>query len=176
MIHHVHPPKVETFDVLARTNTDNKSFVRPVQTYRTAPFGLYMSRAIEARPNADWIESWLLPSLSLRISKWWWKPGFNQDYDYYLDIVDITREHQRWIATDLYLDITVQIHHASRLLDIDEFAAAVAARLLSPHLAVRALEVSHATMSALASHANNLDEWLATEGITLEWRQAGDPS
>ena len=29
-----HPPKVETFDVPAKTNTDPKGFVRPVEVYR----------------------------------------------------------------------------------------------------------------------------------------------
>jgi hypothetical protein len=170
MIEHVHPPKVETFDVLARTNTDNKGFVRPVHEYAATSFGLYMSREVEARPTADWIESWIIPRLGLRISRWSWKPGHAQDYDYYLDIVDVQNSPKLWSTKDLYLDITIQSRRESRILDIDEFAGAVAAGLISLTVATRALEISHGTMVALATHRNDLDSWLATEGIALTWR------
>ncbi|MGZ4561457.1 MAG: hypothetical protein ACXVXJ_10915, partial [Mycobacteriaceae bacterium] len=39
----MHPPKVETFDVAAGTNTDPKGIVRAVDTYEVHPWGLYMA-------------------------------------------------------------------------------------------------------------------------------------
>jgi hypothetical protein len=65
----VHPPKIVTFDVPARVNTDTKGIQRPVDEYRETPFGLYMSRAMINRPTAHWVETWLLPDLGLR-SEW----------------------------------------------------------------------------------------------------------
>ncbi|MGH3493109.1 MAG: DUF402 domain-containing protein, partial [Sciscionella sp.] len=37
----IHPPKVELFDIEAKTNTDPKGIVRAVREYRVTPHGLY---------------------------------------------------------------------------------------------------------------------------------------
>jgi predicted RNA-binding protein associated with RNAse of E/G family len=160
---------VETFDIEAGVNVDNKGIVRPVELYRTTPFGLYMSREVVSRQEADWIESWLLPRLGLRVSKWAWRPGFDRGYDYYLDIVHIEKGATRWRATDLYLDVTVRSSTAATLEDIDEFVAAVAENLLPTDLAQYALEVSHRTMIALTRYGFDLNVWLAAEGADITW-------
>jgi predicted RNA-binding protein associated with RNAse of E/G family len=46
---HVHPPKRESFDVAAGTNTDNKGIVRAVDEYVVHPWGLYMARPTPGR-------------------------------------------------------------------------------------------------------------------------------
>ncbi|WP_214367141.1 DUF402 domain-containing protein [Pseudonocardia sp. H11422] len=169
----VHPPKIQTFDVAARINTDNKGFERAVDEFRVEPFGLYMSRPMIKRPTAHWIESWLLPDLGICVTDWWWNPGHERDQDYYLDIAVIERGAERWRMTDLYLDIVVCSGRHSRVIDVDEFVEAVAAGLLEPEVAEYAMHRTHETVTALAEHGHDLDAWLATQGITLRWRGRG---
>ncbi|MGH3838428.1 MAG: DUF402 domain-containing protein, partial [Pseudonocardiaceae bacterium] len=65
---HIHPPKVELFDLDAMTNTDPKGVVRTVREYRVEPFGLYLARDVIDHPSICALESWLLPELGLRIT------------------------------------------------------------------------------------------------------------
>ena len=62
----IHAPKHETFNLLARTNTDPKGIVRAVDVYTVEPWGLYMARPTPGRAQFHYLESWLLPSLQAR--------------------------------------------------------------------------------------------------------------
>lgn len=127
-----HPPKVEYFDPAAKTNTDPKGIVRDVEEYREEPFGLYLARPTPGRTQFHYLESWLLPDLGLRITDFWFNPGHERDQDFYLDVVDIRREDDVWVATDLYLDLVLRDKKSVQVIDTDELLAAVTAGLLSP--------------------------------------------
>jgi predicted RNA-binding protein associated with RNAse of E/G family len=170
----VHPPKVETFDLVAGTNTDPKGFVRRVDEYRVEPFGLYLSRPIVDHPTMRWIESWLLPDLGIRVTDWWWHPGHERDQDYYVDIVGIERGRDVWHTVDHYLDIVVRTGRGATVVDVDEFVAAVAAGLLTARQAEHALACSHAAVAGLAAHGHDLNAWLADHGIVLTWEAGPD--
>lgn len=167
----MHPPKVETFDVRARTNTDPKGFIRPVEEYRVEPFGLYLMRPMQDHPRVDWIESWLLPAQGIRVTDWGWRPGHERDQDFYLDIADIERDGDVWRTVDHYLDIVVRTGRDSRVLDLDEYVAAVAAGLLDEAAAERALATSYRVLSGLGAHRHDLDAWLSDLGISLTWHR-----
>jgi uncharacterized protein len=166
----VHPPKIATFDVPARINTDTKGVERPVDEYRETPFGLYMSRAMIDRPTAHWMQTWLIPGLGLSVTDWWWNPGHARDQDFYLDVCEITRDGGTWVLTDHYLDIVVQQHRGAQVIDVDEFVSAVAQGLLSPGAAELALHRTHRAVDGLASHDYDLDAWLGGMGIALSWK------
>lgn len=166
----MHPPKIATFDVPARINTDTKGTDRPVDEYRVAPFGLYMSRAMVDRPTASWIQSWLLPDLGLCVTDWWWKPGHERDQDFYLDVCEIVRGGDRWVLTDHYLDIVVRRGRDAEVIDVDEFVAAVALGLLDPATAEAAMHRTHRAVDGLAAHGHDLDAWLADQDIALTWK------
>ena len=170
IIRRVHPPKTVTFDVPARVNIDTKGNARPVDEYRTTAFGLYMSRAMVARPTAHWVQTWLLPDLGLAVTDWWWNPGHERDQDFYLDVCDIARDGGRWVLTDHYLDILVHTGRAAEVIDVDEFVGAVATGVLDPASAERAMHRTHRAVDALAAHGHDLDAWLAGVGIHLTWR------
>ena len=165
----MHPPKVETFDVSTGTNTDPKGFVRAVEEYRVEPFGLYLSRAMPDHPSLDWMESWLLPDLGLRVTDFRFHPGHERDQDHYLDIVDVTRAGGSWRTVDHYLDIVVSTGRHSRVIDTDEFVVAVADGLLPPEAAERALTSSYRALAGLAAHRHDVNAWLETLGVELTW-------
>jgi uncharacterized protein len=170
----MHPPKRSTFDVPAMINIDNKGEPRVVDEYRQTDFGLYMSREMVARRSAHWMESWLLPDLGLCVTDWWWRPGHEREQDYYLDICEITRDGDRWQLTDHYLDIVVRNGLDARVIDVDEFVAAVALGLLEPAAAEAAMHRTHHAVERLAAHGHDLDRWLAGLGIRLTWKRKRD--
>lgn len=168
---HSHPPKVETFDLAAMTNTDPKGFVRGVDEYRVEPFGLYMARPIVDHPNVEYVESWLLPEQGLRISDWWFRPGRERDQDFYLDIAEVTPGERAWRSVDHYLDIVLRIGQRATVLDSDELLAAVLAGHLAADVAEQALHTTYRVIDGLARTGYRLEPWLASVGVSLEWRR-----
>ncbi|ASU78357.1 DUF402 domain-containing protein [Actinopolyspora erythraea] len=168
----IHPPKVEIFDLTDRTNTDAKRQVRPVDEYRVEPCGLYMARPMVDHPSLDYLESWLLPELGLRISDYRGRPGHSGNQDFYLDIVRIEPGEHRWRTIDLYLDVAVTQRKEARVLDSDEFVTALRAELLDGDTARRAMDTTHLVVDGLARCDYDLPAWLRTFGIELGWRHA----
>ncbi|WP_336086802.1 DUF402 domain-containing protein [Nocardia sp. SSK8] len=167
---HVHPPKVEYFDIAARTNTDPKGFVRPVEVYREEPWGLYMARHSD-HPNFHYLESWIVPELSLRATVFGYNPGVEQWQDIYVDIGEFTRESPTlWRSIDHYLDVLVRTGRDVRLVDIDELLAANTGGQLTPAQCQAAIEHATAAIDGIAAHGYNLENWLAERGMTITWR------
>lgn len=165
---HLHPPKIELFDVAAMTNTDPKGFVRVVATYVTAEFGLYMARPVDGHPNISYFRSWLLPEHGLRIGRWLAHPGQTLDHDVYIDIVDI-EPGTVWRTKDLYLDILVRDHKDLRVLDTDEILEAHATGLLDRVSVQRAFDRTFSAVDGIAAAGYDVEAWL---GVPLTWEDA----
>ena len=166
----VHPPKRETFDLAARTNTDPKGIVRGVEEFAVRPWGLYMARPAPGRAQFHYLETWLLPALNLRATVFHFNPGYQLDQDFYLDIGRYTAGPDVWLAEDHYLDLVLRTGRDVALLDIDELVAAVSAGLLDPASAEQAIATAVATVDGLARHDYDLDRWLTVHDVALTWR------
>ncbi|OXM71810.1 MULTISPECIES: DUF402 domain-containing protein [Amycolatopsis] len=167
----IHPPKIETFDVANRTNTDPKGIARAVEEYRVEPFGLYLARPTPGRAQFHYLESWVLPGLGLRLTDYWFRPGHERDQDFYLDVVSVERDGATWRTTDWYLDLVVREGERVDVLDTDELLAAARAGLLTAGEAERALEITFDAVNGLAAHGYRVGRWLATHDIHLTWRR-----
>jgi predicted RNA-binding protein associated with RNAse of E/G family len=165
----IHPAKHETFDLVARTNTDPKGIVRAVDVYTVQPWGLYMARPTPGRQQFRYLESWLLPSLSLRASVFHFNPGHEQDYDYYLDVGTYTAGLSTWHSEDHYVDLLVREGDGVELTDVDELLDAVRHGLLTPEIAEHAIRSAVAAVDGLARHRYSLDGWLGAGGMSLTW-------
>ena len=168
----IHPPKHETFDVAARTNTDPKGIVRAVDVYSERPWGLYMARPTPGRDQFHYLESWLLPTVGLRVSVFHFNPGYERDQDYYLDVGRFTQAGHVWTSEDHYLDLVVRTGRDVALTDADELLIAVHQGLLAPELAERAVQTAVRAVDGLASHDYHLEHWLADLEMTLTWHGA----
>ena len=166
----VHPPKRETFDLAARTNTDPKGIVRGVEEFAVHPWGLYMARPAPGRAQFHYLETWLLPALNLRATVFHFNPGYQLDQDFYLDSGRYTAGPDVWLAEDHYLDLVLRTGRDVELLDIDELVAAVSAGLLDPASAEQAIATAVATVDGLARHDYDLDRWLTVHDVALTWR------
>ncbi|MFP5022074.1 DUF402 domain-containing protein [Pseudonocardia phyllosphaerae] len=163
----MHPPKIQVFDPAAGVQVDTKGTERPVETLRVQDWGLYLSRPVIARPNAWWIELWVVPDLGVCLSDWRWRPGHERDQDMYVDVAEIVRDGDRLRMTDLYLDLVVRRGRGTEVIDVDEYVAAVAQGLLEPRLAEYALTVSHAALAGLTAHDHDPVAWMAAHGVDL---------
>ncbi|TSD98043.1 DUF402 domain-containing protein [Skermania sp. ID1734] len=164
---HVHQPKTEVFNLVERTNTDPKGFVRPVQEFKVTPWGLYMARTAD-HPRFHYLESWLIPSLGLRASV------FHYHYNdlhknFYLDVGEFTPGEKSWTSVDHYLDIVVHRMQDVEVLDTDELLAAVKLGYLDIKSASKAFEHAFAAVAGLAQHGYRLDRWLASMDMQLTW-------
>lgn len=168
----MHPPKHETFDLVARTNTDPKGIVRAVDEYRLHPWGLYMARPTPGRPQFHYLESWLLPDLGLRANVFHFNPGYERDQDLYLDVGTITVGAERWLTEDHYLDLVVRTGRDTELVDVDELLEAQRLGVLSTEAAEEALRTAFTAVAGLAAHGHDMNAWLADTGVELSWREA----
>ncbi len=166
---HIHPPKVELFDLDAMTNTDPKGVVRPVREYRVEPFGLYLARDVVDHPSICALESWLLPEMGLRITDWFHPPGHEWEEHFYVDVVRIDIDARRWRTEDHYLDLIVRTGCGVDVVDTDELLDAVVAGLLDRSAAQTALDTTYQTVNGLARHGYRLDRWLSTVGAWPTW-------
>jgi uncharacterized protein len=168
----IHPPKRETFDLDAYTNTDPKGMVRDVDVYTVTAWGLYMARHTPGRAQFHYLESWLLPTMGLRVSVFHFNEGFERDQDFYLDVGDYSPGSTAWEAEDLYLDLVVRTGVGVDLIDVDELMLAVRDGLLTPETAQRAVQTAASTVDGLARNDYDVGCWLADRGMVLTWRTA----
>ena len=166
----MHPPKHETFDLRARTNTDPKGIVRAVDEYVVQPWGLYVARPTPGRAQFHYLESWLLPSLGLRATVFHFNPGHERDQDYYLDVGEYTPGPDVWSAEDHYLDLVVRTGREVVFADTDELLEATRHGLLGPGVAEQAVQRAVHAVDGLARNGYDLNAWLVGEGIQLVWR------
>jgi len=172
MLTGIHPPKRETFDLVARTNTDPKGFVRAVDVYTVKPWGLYMARPTPGRAQFHYLESWLLPALGLRVNVFHFNPGHERGQDFYLDIGDITPGETLWRTEDHYLDLVTRAGERTELLDVDELLDAHHHGLVSSQTAERAIQRAVQVVEGLSEHDYRLDQWLSGAGMHLTWAVA----
>ena len=158
---HLHPPKREIFDVAAMTNTDNKGFVRVVDTYEVTEFGLYMSRSAD-HPRFDRLESWLLPALGLRANIFHYLGGYRDAQRLYLDIGRFSGPDADgcWHAEDWYLDLVDAPGRPLSLIDVDELFEAHTAGLLGTAECEEAVTIATRALIGAAEHGNDIQQWL----------------
>jgi uncharacterized protein len=171
----IHPPKNETFDLVARTNTDPKGIVRAVDVYTVKPWGLYMARPTPGRAQFHYIESWLLPSVGLRATVFHFNPGHEREQDFYLDVGEYIPGGSAWHAEDHYLDLVIRTGENTELKDVNELLAAVRHGLLPAAKAERAIMRAVGAVDGLARNGHDLHRWLSGYGMDLTWRGPQTP-
>ncbi|MEW6421629.1 MAG: DUF402 domain-containing protein [Deinococcota bacterium] len=160
------PVKTEQHDVAARQHHTNTG-VRPVQTYREHPYGLFVARDFVAHPRIRHWQAHLLPTLNVVVCRY----DFHgpREHDYYIDIATITHAGDLWTVRDHYLDILIHDGIAAEIVDTDELLAAHEAGFIGSHELHGAVGMAHRTLSGLARSRYNVSDWLAGQGVALDW-------
>ena len=115
----------------------------------------------------------VLPNLGVQVVRFEYRkpkrPHVN--FDYYVDMVRVAEQGDRWVVRDLYLDVLVFTGKRAEILDTDEYLAAIEEGHLDAEEAAYALETAHSLLNGLAEHGYSLEAYLQTEGVTLAWRK-----
>lgn len=164
----LHPTKLETFDINAKTNVDPKGFIRDVDTYTVTDFGLYMARGAD-HPQFGYLESWLLPALGLRANIFHYRPGHERAQDYYFDVADITVDGALWRTRDLYVDLISLTGRPLEVVDIDELSAATSAGLITAEDAERAIYATLRAVEGITRAGDDAMAWLSQQGFDISW-------
>jgi uncharacterized protein len=146
--------------------------VRAVDVYTVEPWGLYMARPTPGRAQFHYLESWLLPSLGLRINIFHFNAGHQPTYDLYLDVGSYSPGPSQWHAEDHYLDLLLHTGRSVELTDVDELLTAVQHGLLTQDTAEGAIMTATNAIEGLARHDYDLGKWLADLHMVLTWREA----
>lgn len=134
------------------------------------PWGLYVARPTPGRAQFHYLQSWLLPSLGLRVTVFHFNRGHERDQDFYLDVGEYTPGPTVWRSEDHYLDLVLRAGRDVRITDTAELLAAVRDGLLPVADAERAVRRAVRAVDGLAAHGYDLHAWLAGHGMELTWR------
>lgn len=164
-----HPPRVEYFNLPELTLTDSRGFVKSVESYHVEPWGLYLARTVEHQ-HFRYIESWLLPALSLRVTVRHKGPGHDRGQTHYLEIGDYAAiAPKKWRAEGHYLHVVARPGQPAELICVDELLSAHAAGRLDTARTIKTVQHATAVVEGIAAHGHRLESWLATQGIALTW-------
>jgi uncharacterized protein len=166
----MHPPKVSTFDLEARTHTISGQNEYPLGRAEVTDHGLHFQRRMPGHPTLGAQEAHLLPELDLVVTRFTPLPGCPPHSRFYIDVASVERPAADvWTVRDLYLDVVVQQSGVPLLWDGDEYTEAVLEGHLTPDEQRRALLSAERVVNGLFAHGNNLEAWLASLNIHLDW-------
>ncbi|MGP9609901.1 DUF402 domain-containing protein [Corynebacterium sp. AOP36-E1-14] len=166
----LHPPKVETFDLVNDTNTDPKGFLRAVDHWSRTDGMLYMARPAD-HPRFGYLESWLIPELDLRVNRFHFRKGEGGRFDgqdLYVDIALVEDAGDTWHTTDLYVDLVTYAGRKWEVLDLEELGDALLAGHVDAAAASRALHSSQRLINGMLD-AGGVEAWLDGVGFPLHW-------
>ncbi|WP_433561823.1 DUF402 domain-containing protein [Nocardia sp. CA-151230] len=164
-----HRPRLEYFNIADLSWTDYRGFLHPVERLHAEPFGLYVERTVD-NPRFHYIESWLLPELTLRATVYHLRPGHDRSQTYYLDIGEYGPcEAKKWRAESHYLQVVARRGQAPELVGIDQLLSAHAAGHFDTARTHLAIERAAAVVDGIAGCGHDVDRWLAGQGVTLSW-------
>lgn len=173
----MHPVRTVTYDLEAVSG--------PVHLEGPSPFGRLtrvdvtkeklsygLEFTLDEHPKLAGLEAHVLPVLGVRVSHFEHReklpPG---DYDYYVDIVCVTEQGERWVVRDLYLDVLIFDGVRTKILDTDEYLAARVEGHMDAGEADDALLNLHAFLDGMARYGHSLERYLESQGVTLTWRK-----
>ena len=124
-------------------------------------------------PESLLMRGQVLPDLGLQVVRFEYREPKrpHANFDYYVDVVRVVEQGERWVVRDLYLDVLVFEGERAKIIDTDEYLAAIEEGHLNVEEAAFALITAHALLNGLAKHKYNLAAYLQAEGVTLAWRK-----
>ncbi len=172
----MHPARVTTYDL-----TPGRE---PLHTDAEGPFGRLVYTEVSGgrlaydlelgegeHPLLSRIQGHVLPAHGLKVVRFTRRRPERDDFDYYVDIVRVVDQGERWVVRDLYLDVLVFDGIRARVLDTDEYLEAMAEGHMDDSEAAYALLKLHDFLGGLARHGYRLAQFLESQGVSLSWRR-----
>jgi predicted RNA-binding protein associated with RNAse of E/G family len=157
---------VDTFT--AERNYSSGSSVR-LTFCQVEPWGLRMESPTPDDPFVDSEVTWLIPDAGVRLTHRRPRSRHARSGPTTVTAVRIQRDTRSWRTTDLLLGLSVPGRTTARIVGAEEFAAAVAGRVLRPDDADMALRTVHRALEELSMCYHDIAPWLSYRRITTPW-------
>lgn len=156
------------------TFTSSRSYAstgttRRLRTCQVERWGLRTECPTPEDPFNDAEVTWLLPELNLRLTHQRPRSRHAKAGPSVLTAVRATSDGRYWKTTDLLLGLAAPGGTTARIVRCEEFAAAVAGRVLFAADADLALCTVHKTLEELSRFRHDLSSWLAYKHIFDVW-------
>ncbi|GGP50496.1 DUF402 domain-containing protein [Saccharothrix coeruleofusca] len=163
------PQLVDVVDTVSAVRNYSSGTSRRLSRCQVERWGLRLECPTPEDPFADSEVTWLMPELGLRLTHHRPRSRHARSGPSVLSAVRVTRDGRSWHTTDLLLGLAVPGGTTARIVRCEEFAAAVAGRVLGPGDADLALRTVHRTLEEVSLHRHDLGAWLTHRGIYDTW-------
>ncbi|RJQ72754.1 hypothetical protein D5S17_25925 [Pseudonocardiaceae bacterium YIM PH 21723] len=166
------PQLVDVVDTVTGLRSYSSGTTRQLHACRVEPWGLHLECPTPEDPFSEMEVTWLLPGFGLRLTHLRPRSRHARIQPAVLTAVRVERDARMWRTTDLLLGLSVPGGTTARIVRSEEFAAAVAGRVLQPGDADMALRIVHRTLTEVSHQRHDLNSWLASRRIFDVWPPA----
>ncbi|GLZ36753.1 hypothetical protein [Actinokineospora sp. NBRC 105648] len=163
------PQLVDIVDTVTAVRSYSSGMTRTLRTCQVERWGLRMECPTPEDPFYDAEVTWLLPHLNLRLTQQKPRSRHAKGGPSVLTAVRVLRDGRVWRTTDLLLGLAAPGGTTARIVRSEEFAAAVAGRVLRVGDADLALCTVHQTLEELSRFRHDLSSWLAYKHVFEVW-------
>jgi hypothetical protein len=162
------PRLVDVVDTVEAEYSYSTGVSRHLSFCQVESWGLRMEWPTPDDPLTEGESIWLIPEADLKLTHR--RPrNRHARTPPVLTACRVQRGARSWRATDLLLGLAVPENAPPRIVGADEFAAAVADRLLRPGDADLALHSIHRVLGELARWHHDIPPWLSHHHIRTPW-------
>lgn len=163
------PQLVDIVDTVTAVRSYSSGTSRRLRICQVERWGLRTESPTPDDPFSDSEVTWLLPDINLRLTDRRPRSRHARRAPSELTAVRVIRDGRYWRTTDLLLGLAAPGGTTARVVRCEEFAAAVAGRVLLPGDADLALCTVHKTLEELSRFRHDLSAWLAHKYIFEVW-------
>jgi predicted RNA-binding protein associated with RNAse of E/G family len=163
------PQLVDIVDTVSAVRRYSSGTSRRLRTCQEERWGLRLECPTPEDPFHDSEVTWLLPEMNLRLTHQRPRSRHARVGPSVLTAARVQREGTSWRTTDLLLGLSSTQGTAARIVRTEEFAAAVAGRILRTGDADLALRTVHRTLDDLSYHRHDLSAWLTGQHVFEVW-------
>lgn len=163
------PQLVDVVDTFTASRTYSSGTTRHLRTCQVERWGLRTECPTPEDPFHDAEVTWLLPTHNLRLTCQRPRSRHAKAGPSILTAVRATSDGRYWRTTDLLLGLETPAGQRARIIQSEEFAAAVAGRVLLVGDADLALCTVHKTLEEFSQFRHDLSAWLAYKHIFDVW-------
>ena len=163
------PPLVDTVDVVSALRSYPSGMTRNLRVCQVERWGLRTESPTPEDPAHDAEISWVIPHLNLRLTHLRPRSRHARGNPPELTAVRVVADGRSWRTIDLLLGLAAPQGCSARIVRSEEFAAAVAGRVLRSGDADLALCTVHRSLEELSRLRHDLPAWLTHHRIFEVW-------
>lgn len=163
------PQLVDVVDTFTSSRTYSSGTTRHLRACQVERWGLRTECPTPEDPFHDSEVTWLLPTLNLRLTYQRSRSRHAKAGPSVLTAVRATSDGRYWRTTDLLLGLEAPPGTRARIVQSEEFAAAVGGQVIRVGDADLAMCTVHKTLEEFSHFRHDLSAWLAYKHIFDVW-------